>query len=141
MPLCIAMHVSGVPAPKGSSRAVLFGGRPHIVPNSSTANARQQRSWVKAVRDAAKEAVPSIELPFVNKALYVTITFHVPRPKTVKRLFPSTRPDIDKTARTTLDALTGIVFDDDSRIVDLTLSKRWAEPGREGATITVMEAA
>lgn len=141
MPLCIAMHVHGIPAPKGSARAVMIGGHARLIASSSDSNQTGQRRWAKAVRDAAKEAVPSIELPFEDKALSVTITFHVPRPKTVKRLFPSTRPDIDKTARTTLDALTGIVFDDDSRIVDLTLSKRWAEPGCEGATITVMEAA
>ena len=33
--------------------------------------------------------------------------------------------DIDKLARTTLDALTGIAFDDDGRIVDLVTRKRY----------------
>jgi Holliday junction resolvase RusA-like endonuclease len=52
---------------------------------------------------------------------------------------PRSKPDVDKLARTTLDALTGIAFDDDSRIVDLVTRKRYAEPGREGARITVEE--
>ncbi|HZJ30733.1 MAG TPA: RusA family crossover junction endodeoxyribonuclease [Vicinamibacterales bacterium] len=50
---------------------------------------------------------------------------------------PRGKPDIDKLARSTLDALSGIVFDDDARVASLELRKVYAAPGDEGATITV----
>jgi Holliday junction resolvase RusA-like endonuclease len=53
--------------------------------------------------------------------------------------WPATKPDADKLARATLDSLTGILFDDDSRIVELSVLKRYAAPGQEGASITVRE--
>jgi crossover junction endodeoxyribonuclease RusA len=50
---------------------------------------------------------------------------------------PRGKPDIDKLARSTLDSLTGIVFDDDSRVARLELRKIYAAPGQEGARIEV----
>lgn len=41
---------------------------------------------------------------------------------------PRGKPDIDKLARSTLSSLTGIVFDDDSRIVALSVAKVYAAP-------------
>jgi hypothetical protein len=48
-------------------------------------------------------------------------------------------PSRDKRARSD-GGLSAVSVVDDSRIADLSLSKRWAMPGREGATITVTEA-
>lgn len=48
------------------------------------------------------------------------------------------RDDVDKLARATLDALTGVLYDDDGRIAVLTLEKQWAsDPSRQGVVITV----
>ena len=52
---------------------------------------------------------------------------------------PIAKPDIDKLARSTLDALIGLAFDDDSRIVQLLVTKSYAAPGQEGCFITVQE--
>lgn len=145
----IAFVVLGTPAPKGSSRAFYKAGMKRAVIVRD--NDQRQKSWDAAVRQAALEAMPVPEvIGFVGTALDVAITFHVKRPaghykpngqlKPSAPARPATKPDIDKLARTTLDAMTGSVFDDDSRIADLYLSKRWAAPGREGATITVTEA-
>jgi hypothetical protein len=41
--------------------------------------------------------------------------------------------------RSTLDSLTGIVFDDDARVAQLELRKVYAAPGQEGARIEVSE--
>ena len=44
-------------------------------------------------------------------------------PRSHRALFPRGKPDIDKLARSTLDSLTGIVFDDDARVAQLELRK------------------
>lgn len=76
----------------------------------------------------------------------VRAVFYLPRPKTVKRQLPTASPDVDKLARGLLDSLApkknrlpaeGAFLLDDSRVVDLRVSKRYvhdfdgdgAEPG------------
>lgn len=153
----ITFTAHGTPAPKGSARAFVNKrtGRAILAPGGSKATEERIASWNVAVREAALRAIGEQREapPFVGVALHVTIVFHVKRPaghygtgKHAGRLKPAAparptgKPDIDKLARTTLDALTGAVFDDDSRIAELVLSKRWALPGHEGAQITVAEA-
>ena len=147
----IQIDVLGKPAPKGSARAFYKAGMKRAVIVKD--NSEKQKAWDGAVRESAADAVGQVEAPpFVDRALAVTITFAMARPgghwgkgKRAGQLIPSApafprgKPDIDKLARTTLDALTGIVFDDDSRIVRLVLAKQYALPGREGARIIVEE--
>lgn len=148
------IEVLGTPAPKGSSRAFYKAGMKRAVIVKD--NSDKQKSWDGAVREAATQALyargyNAVEAPpFVDLALEVTIVFRMARPaghwgkgRNAGKLAPSApryprgKPDIDKLARTTLDALTGTIFDDDSRIVDLMLRKEYATPGREGAWIGV----
>ena len=44
--------------------------------------------------------------------------------------FPIVRPDVLKIARGIEDALTGVIYRDDSQIVDEHLMKRYGEPAR-----------
>lgn len=152
----VRLEVLGVPGAKGSARAFINRktGRAFVAPGGAKSTEQKIAAWSTAVREAAARALGVLETPpFVETALAVTIVFHMQRPKshygtgknagTLKPdapARPTSKPDIDKIARSTLDALTGGVFDDDSRIADLSLSKRWASPGRSGATITIAEA-
>lgn len=143
----IDFDVLGVPAPKGSGRAVLIGGKARHIASGSDANARKMRGWDAAVREAAARAVGVVDAPpFVGAALKVRLVFHLARPgghwgkrglKPSAPPYPASKPDLDKLVRATLDALTGIVFDDDARLVDLVALKLYAQPGREGARIAV----
>lgn len=152
-PLTLSMSfaVLGAPAPKGSGRAMLIGGKARFVSGGSAPNARNLRSWDVAVREAAIAACgPSVSCPpspvFVATPMRVVLVFRMRRPgghwgkrglKPSAPAHPASKPDLDKLVRATLDSLTGIVFDDDSRIVSVEARKTWAEPGREGATILV----
>lgn len=145
----IAFDVLGTPAPKGSSRAFYKAGMKRAVIVKD--NSERQRGWDGSVREAALRAVGVVTAPpFVETALRVTLTFRLTRPaghwgkgKRAGSLtpsapeFPRGKPDADKLARATLDSLTGIVFDDDARIVQLSICKVYATPGHEGARITV----
>jgi Holliday junction resolvase RusA-like endonuclease len=143
------VDVLGTPAPKGSNRAMVRGGRAVFIPGGSKVNAGKLRGWDANVRQRAAEALGERTEPlFVGKAMSVEITFRLARPaghwgkrglKPSAPLTPATKPDIDKLARSTLDSLIGAVFDDDSRIVRLVVDKQYAVPGAEGARIRVQE--
>ncbi len=148
----IILEVLGAPAPKGSARAMLIGGRARVIASGSTANQKQLKGWDVAVREAAWGICKDDGGPrYVNTSLNVTIVFRLARPgghwhpkgglRPKAPAFPTTKPDIDKLARATLDSLTGIVFDDDSRIVRLVLVKLYAKSNDEGATISIDELA
>lgn len=145
----ISLDVVGKPAPKGSMRAILVRGHAVLIPGGSSVNQRELIAWARAVRDRATEAIGSDNVPmYVDIALEVGLVFRVERPrghfgtgKNASRLLasapahPSVKPDIDKLARATLDALTGVLFDDDARIAVLTVVKQWGSPS--GVTITL----
>lgn len=147
----ITIEVLGVPAPKGSGRAIMQGGFARHVASGSDKNREQLKHWDSALRQAAKEAVGDVTAPpFIAKPLKLTIVFRLTRPaghysKATGKLLPSapafpiTKPDSSKLLRSTEDTLTGIVFDDDSRIVSSHIHKIFALPGSAGATIWIDE--
>ena len=149
----VSFEVLGTPAPKGSSRAMFNRktGKPFTFKGGSPVTAVKLDTWDGVVRAGATNAVGSPQSPpFVRVALRIEVHFRICRRggdwgsgKNAGKLkpsasrYPSGKPDIDKLARSTLDSMTGIVFDDDSRVVALILTKSWAVPGNEGATISV----
>lgn len=139
----VRITVLGAPAAKGSPHARVHNG--HVVMHEG----KRTKAWEALVRDAARDVVGDVPAPpFREVPLLVTLTFRLARPgghwgrkglKPSAPLYPSKKPDIDKLVRATLDPLIGTVFDDDSRIVELRVRKRFAVPGDEGATILVEE--
>lgn len=127
---------------------MIVGGAAQYVPSGSGANARAMKSWDTAVREAAAQAVGTVDAPpFVDRAVRLTIVFRLRRPaghygrigalKPSAPAWPITKPDGSKLLRATEDSLTGIVWDDDSRVVEFFLRKQYARPGTEGASIIV----
>jgi Holliday junction resolvase RusA-like endonuclease len=149
----ISFEVLGVPAAKGNARAFVNKATGKAVLSSFGSGAREKklRSWDAAVREAARAICGERDAPmFVQVPLRVVLTFRLKRPsghwgkgKNAGRLAPSapqvptTKPDSDKLARSTIDPLHGIVFDDDARIVELVVRKVYARPGDEGAVVVV----
>jgi Holliday junction resolvase RusA-like endonuclease len=158
----IRIDVLGMPAPKGNARAFVNKktGRAVLASFGSGDREKRLRSWDSSVRIAARDVVAEIKQrmgaddgvahgpAFIGVPLAVVIVFRMARPtghwhkKTGALLekapaVPATKPDVDKLARSTLDPLHDIVFDDDSRVVELMVRKEYAKPGYEGATIMV----
>lgn len=153
----IVLEVLGTPAPKGSARAMLIGGHARLIASSSGRNETAQSRWATAVR---KVALAQTE-EYADTPLRVVIEFRVARPqghfgsgrnatalKPSAPLAPTTKPDLDKLVRCTLDALVTAtkrgrvhhgIIDDDSRIVEVSASKVYAEYGRAGARVTIEE--
>jgi Holliday junction resolvase RusA-like endonuclease len=80
----------------------------------------------------------------------VEIDFYLPRPasvKVTKRPLPIVPPDVDKLARAALDGLNqgfdtgkvgdGVIFADDSQVVELVACKYYADDREPGAEIRI----
>lgn len=127
------LFVPGSPAPQGSKRHV---GRGVLIESSAAVG-----PWRQRVALAAHHA----GLRPVAGPVRIDLEFVLPRPKsTPKRSTPPAikRPDLDKLARSILDALTGIVYHDDAQVVGLYATKRLALLDEQAGTgITAVEAA
>lgn len=133
----VSFRVYGVPAPQGSKTAFVRGGRAVVVDGSSTTGRQKLSSWrAEVAREAQNEANTE---PFQGP-VSVTIRFYMPRPKSApkSRLYPDRKPDVDKLVRSTLDALSGVIYRDDAQIVRLNAVKLYADvEDPPGANITV----
>ncbi len=140
----VEFFVPGLPATKGSIKAFPFKRKDGTLGANATNDNPKAKAWAAVVRLAAERAMagrPPLEGPVV-----VDLWFYLPRPQShygAKGLkprapaFPTNKPDGDKMVRCLWDALTGVVFGDDSQIVEWPGGKRYAEDGRIGARITV----
>lgn len=141
----IGFFVPGRCGTKGSVRAIPTAAGGSFVKNDSD----RAEAWTALVTMAARR-VMSTRAPLTG-ALDVEIRFYLARPKKWVRkdgslkpgapMLVSSKPDGDKLERCTWDALTGIVFTDDSQIARWSGEKRYADaPQSIGADILVMEA-
>ena len=127
-----SLFVPGIPVAKGSKRAFASKGRAWCVET----NEAKQRPWVSAIREAVG---PRITGGPTRDAVDVRMTFFFSRPRSHYNrrgaLLPSApqvhahKPDVDKLARCVLDALTGLVYVDDSQVKLLSVGRYWSEPG------------
>ena len=122
------LFVPGIAAPQGSKRHVGNG----ILVESS----KKLGPWRERVALAASGSWRGAP---TREPVKARLIFTFPRPKShldkhgnprkSAPLYPG-RPDIDKLERAVLDALTGVVFHDDSQVFYLQALKRYgSEPG------------
>lgn len=132
----VTFFVPGAPAPKGSRRYV---GNGITIESSKLLGPWQDKvSWFAVQAMKRHRAAP-----FTGPVI-VDLGFVMPRPKSApktKTLPAIKRPDIDKVCRGVLDGLTkGVVYMDDSQVIDLKATKRIALPGESpGCQITINE--
>lgn len=141
----IVFYVADTPKPGGSKKGFTNPKTGRVVIVDDCAG---NKGWRLSVQVAAKQAYDG---PLLVDALKVLFTFFVQHPKghygtgknasTLKASaprYPTTKPDVLKLARSTEDALTGVIWMDDSSTVNLELRKRYCEPGqRPGVQILI----
>jgi len=138
--------VGGDPRTQGSFVARTVKGRTYVVPEEDA----KLKRWRKVVGAVARGAWA--DGPYEGRLLAdcgVTLRLQfcfVQPPSAPRRAYPHTRSsgDLDKLQRAVLDALTGVVYQDDSQVVRVTASKiyRPAGPGvlvAVSATDTTMQ--
>ncbi len=107
----ITFRVNGIPIPQGSMKVI--NGRVLHSQGSALAGWRSLIGWEARLAGATPHSLPT----------KITITFFMPRPKTVKRAWPSVAPDLDKLIRAVLDGLTGVAYEDDGQVVQIEAQK------------------
>ncbi len=120
----ISFQVHGLPVPQGSTRAWVVNGKPII-----TSAAKGLSSWRRLVADVAQRFAPNE--PWEGP-VGIDLRFGLPKPKSApkkRRVWPDKRPDLDKLTRAVLDALTYVVFSDDSQVVSIVATKDYGAPG------------
>ena len=113
------LEVLGTPAAKGSMKSLpAHGNRFAYTVNAS----KKTAPWELTVKMMAKQ---SWHEPLWSCACDARLWFYFERPQSVNRIFHTVAPDIDKLARTILDALTGVVYTDDKLVVTLGIRKEY----------------
>jgi len=119
--------IAGEPAPQGSKTGRVVNGR--VVMWESSAKVKP---WRAAVTIVTKQEMTKQKMLTINDPIELCLSFYLPRPKTVKRQFPSVKPDLDKLIRSTCDGLkTGGLYTDDALIIAITATKQYAPIGME----------
>lgn len=105
----VSFDVAGIPAPQGSKRHV-GGGR--MIESS-----KKVKPWRKAVYETARACLPTDFEP-LDGPLVADFVFTMPKGTTLPRWrdWHDKVPDLSKLARSTEDALTGVVWADDARV-------------------------
>lgn len=127
--LVVEFDVDGVPVPQGSKTGRVLQGPRGPVASLYNDNDKALKPWRKAVT-AAASAAHAGRLR-IEGAVLVEVEFRFLRPKSVSRLLPTVKPDLDKLQRSILDAVTDAgVWRDDSQVVTVVARKRYADqPG------------
>lgn len=137
----LSFFVPGIPAPGGSKRGFVnvYTGRVNIVDDC-----KRNRDWKAVVATKADEVMRAAGLEILTFPLVVKMDFYMPRPKGHYRTgqhsalirpsfidaVPDKKPDVLKLARSTEDALKGIVWRDDCQTIDLHITKDYGRvPG------------
>jgi Holliday junction resolvase RusA-like endonuclease len=125
----IAFSVLGKPQPQGSTRAFMPKGARFPVVTSDNKNLKP---WRQDVAITAQLQMVKGAYPVQQGPIRMVCRCYFQRPKSVKAsvVHKTTKPDADKLARSFGDALTGIVYRDDSQIVSLTIEKLFGTPER-----------
>lgn len=138
MPDAITFRVEGMaPAPQGSKR--------HIGRGVMIESCKQVKPW----RMLVSQAATALSLPLIRGPVHLSVVFLFLRPRghftpkgALRRSAPRyhcVKPDGSKLLRSTEDALTGALIEDDARIVSSTIEKRYVVGDEKpGALITVI---
>jgi Holliday junction resolvase RusA-like endonuclease len=135
----INLTVLGTPIPQGSMRGFAIPGKNGARPRAIvTSDNKATKPWKQEIGWAAKQVMQAHgNKPFEGMPVSMSCAFYFDKPKSVKAEAKITRPDIDKLARAVLDALTGVVFKDDSQVTHLNIWKAFdSQPRVEISVLT-----
>lgn len=136
------MWAPGKPAVAGSKTVVPTAQGPRVLDGGSNSAREHRRHWRATLQQIAVDEM-GVQSPF-DGPIACSFMFFMPVPKSMaKRLHyvaqPTKRPDLTKLVRAAEDALSGIVWVDDSQVVACSHTKRYAWDGRVGLHVVIDE--
>jgi len=139
----IDFFVEGDPVTKGSMIGhKLADGRVIVMDDFRGERGRRLQAWMKAI---AWEGRMTYKGQPIAGPVVLHLAFHLLKPKSNKKPYPSQRPDIDKLVRAVLDAIQtrakwgGTLIVDDSQVVSMTARKTWGEAPGVQVTVESLE--
>jgi Holliday junction resolvase RusA-like endonuclease len=129
--MTLTFFVPGLARPKGSKRAFAlkrggdYTGRVALVESAGA----PLKAWERQI--ALVAASQTMGNGLLTGPIKLTLYFFLLRPAShpkKRRTWPIGRPDYDKLARAATDALTGVVWRDDSQVVEAHVCKDWGDP-------------
>ena len=143
----LTFTVLGKPEPAGSKKGFYNQRMRRVIITDAN---KESRGWKNQVAELAHQAMAGRK-PF-SGPLEVTFMFFVQRPqghygkgknaekvKASSPVYPTVKPDVLKLARGVEDAMTSIVYRDDSLIVEEHISKLYGEPERVEVYVRVLD--
>ena len=116
----VLLNFDVAPEPKGRPRFTRTG---HAYTPKKTSDFEKKIAWMAKARLQSCGIVKPIQ-----SAIELEATFFLAKPKSVKnRDYPVVKPDLDNLLKAVLDALNGILYEDDKQIVRIVASKAYAE--------------
>jgi len=125
----IAFFVPGLPKPKGSKNAFVIPGRSGARPRAVLVdqNSHDLKSWAHSVSAEARLHAPDA---LIEGPVEMRLMFYVKAPKSLRKTVPSfatKKPDLDKLTRAVWDSLSGVLYRDDSQVIQATISKQYGD--------------
>jgi Holliday junction resolvase RusA-like endonuclease len=149
--MSFGLTVYGRPQPAGSKRGFVNKRTGKVI---ITDDAKGSRPWKQEIAGAAEALVAEMGHTPWDEPLSLTVIFYLKRPASHYRsgknsdllkpsapLYPMTKPDTTKLLRAVEDALNGIVWRDDSRVVLQIAKKEYGAVERCEITVTPMTGA
>lgn len=107
---------------------------------------RESRDFKSALHLIAQSEVIALKGKPIDTACMAKITVFFPIPKSFSKkkreqiflgqLFPIRKPDVDNLCKSALDAVSGVLFQDDRLVVECTVRKQYAE--NEGLHMSII---
>lgn len=127
--------VEGKPVPQGSMSGFVSATTGRIVMPQKPA----VRAWRGLIAAAAKSATRNRKV-MMGGPKRVVLTFYLEPPKKPPHERPIGRVgDLDKLVRSCLDALTGVLFDDDSQVCEIAAYKAYSGGMAAGVHVSVSD--
>jgi Holliday junction resolvase RusA-like endonuclease len=122
------IEVFGKPVAQPRPRITVKGSFPHAyIPEKHAIHA-----WKALIQDKVSDVADSFEeslWPDHLSGFVVDLVFILPRPKSLPKKVVEhiKKPDIDNLCKAVLDAMSGIIYKDDSQVTKLTAQKIYGE--------------
>ncbi len=139
---CLRFFVHGKPITQGSGDAIVITDRRRskrrcgCVGQYVPDRRKELYTWRRKIASVARDQLGGRVLSKDWQGPYeVALVFYLRRGKTVKRFEPDVAPDLDKLQRAVLDALAGVIWNNDGQVTRIVADKEYGQ--HEGVAIEV----
>lgn len=114
--------------------------RPRFDPRGHAFTPEATRRYERDLRLLIQEKCSQGQFCASDKALELAVDFNLTKPKSVKRTYPSVKPDCDNLLKAFCDAANGLLWVDDALIISVKATKYYCfDPAKAGIGVFLRE--